>query len=320
MHLLVRSFLLLLIATTTTGAVRAAAPAPKQAEYKRSDTNFYLQADVVKAYPSAVVLSDGGFTQKGDSYFITPHKRAPKVLYVQVVNDWIEPITPPDMPTALGIAPDAMQIREPQGDVQAALPSAPASFAPVTDGMSLPNGAVVKTGANGTAAVLFGGVNSARLIPNSEAAVQQTVTPQSRSTEIDLTTGAAFSKVGKQDGVTQDYRVHTPFGVAAARGTDFVTVAMPARTDVWIAQGTVELDQPDGKQVGLVSSEGTGGLKIIRFPLMPGAHQSMMADAETMTAAMNFIPMADQKLKALRDKMANGATLSTAEQDYLHRI
>jgi biopolymer transport protein ExbD len=308
------------VAVTPVATPAAAAPAPAEVEYKRADANCYWRSDIIKVYPTTVILTADSFSQRGDSYFITPKKKAPKFIYMEVMNDWIEPITPPNMPTSLSIAPDAMEIREPQGDVEVALPSAPASFTPAGDGMALPNGSVVKTGTDGTAAVLFGGVNSARLIPNSEAAVQQTVAPTSRTTEIDLTKGAVFSKVGKQDGVTQDYKVHTPFGVAAARGTDFVTVAMPARTDVWIAQGTVALDENDGKHVGEVSSDGAGPLKIIRFPAMATPHQSMIADSETMTVAMNFIPLANQKVKALRARLANGETLSQAEQDYLQRI
>jgi biopolymer transport protein ExbD len=315
----IRFNLTLLLAFGLCGAAWAQAPG-KQAEYKRSDMNFYWRSDVLKVDPDAVIITQGNYTQKGDSYFVTIHKKAPQKLYIQVVNDWIEPITPPDMPASLGVAPDAMQIREPQGDVQVAFPSAPATFLPATEGMTVPNGTVVKTGANGTAAVLFGGVDSARLIPNSAAAVQQTVTATSRSTEVDLTAGAVFSKVGQRIGEKEDYQVHTPFGVAAARGTDFVSIAMPTRTDVWIAQGTVELDAPDGKLVGTVKSLGTGSLKIIRYPLMPDMHQAMMASAETMTTAMNFIPMVNLKIKALRDKIAQGVKLTARELDYLGRI
>jgi biopolymer transport protein ExbD len=213
-----------------------------------------------------------------------------------------------------------MQVREPQGDVQVALPSAPANFSPVTDGMTLPNGAVVKTGANGTAAVLFGGVDSARLMPDSAAAVQQTVTAQSRSAEVDLTTGGVFSKVGTQVGVKGDYEVHTPFGNAVAHGTDFVTMTTSARTDVWIAQGTVELVQPDGQKVGVVTSDGAGALKIIRFPALTDPHQAMLADTETLTAILNFIPMANQKIKVLRNKKTMGVSPTADEQAYLNRI
>lgn len=320
MQHLTRFTLSLLLVVALTGAVRAAKTDAKQAEYKRTGTDYYLKADVLKAFPNAVILDSGSYTQKGDSYFYTPKSKAPQDVYIQVQNDWIEPITPPTMPTSLGVAADAMQIREPQGDVQIALPTAPANFIPATDKMDIPNGTVVKTGANGTAAVLIGGVDSVRFIPNSSAAVQQTYTPQLRTTEIDLTAGAVFSKVGKRIGEKQDYKVHTPFGVAAARGTDFVTVCLPARVDVWIAQGTVELTQPDGKPVGTVTSEGIGALKIIRFPVMPNAQDAMMASSQTMTAAFNFIPTVNVYVKELQAKMAQGTKLTPNERDYLNRI
>ena len=315
MQLVIRFTLALILATALTTPAFA-----KKAEYKRADANFYWKGDVLKVNPAAVILKAEDYTQKGDSYFVTLPKGTPKEIYVQVVNDWVEPITPPSMPATLGVAPDAMQIREPQGDVQVALPTAPADFVKATEGMTIPNGSVVKTGTDGTAAVLFGGVNSARLIPNSEAAVQQTVTPQLRSTEVDLTKGAVFSKVGLRPGEKQDYKVHTPFGVAAAKGTDFVAIAMSARTDVWIAQGVVQFDQPSGATIGTVKSEGTGALKIIRFPLMSDPHQAMMASAETMTSAMNFIPLVNVKTKALREQAAKGVKLTEKENEYLNRI
>jgi hypothetical protein len=292
----------------------------KQAEYRRTDANYYSRASLLKADPSAVILPEAEVRRQGDSYFMTPRHRAPKKIYVEEMHDWLEPITPPSMPASLGIAPDVMQIREPQGDVQVALASAPATFVPATDNMPIPNGSVVRTGGNGSAAVLFGGIDSVRLAPNSEAAVQQTVTPQLRTTEIDLKKGAAFSKVGMRSGEKQDYEVHTPLGVAAARGTDFVTVMMPSRVDVWIAQGTVELTQPDGKVVGTVKSEGTGALKIIRTPLIADAHEAMMASAETMTAALDFIPQANLKMKALHDRMAQGVKPTAQEKTYMGLI
>jgi hypothetical protein len=307
-------FLLFVLAAPAWGSALAA-----PAEYKQADMNYYLRSAVVKAEPRAVILTPGEYHQKGDSYFV---KRAkpPKEIYVQVVRDWLEPITPPSMPASLGVAPDVMQIRETQGDVQVEMPSGPGTFVPATEEMPIPNGTVVKTGANGTAAVLFGGVNSVRLSPNSQASVQQTVATDLRSTQVDLKSGAAFSKVGLRKGEKQDYQVHTPFGVASARGTDFVTVAMPDRTDVWIAQGTVQFDQPNGTMVGMVKSAGTGTLKIIRFPVMADAHQAMMATAETMTAAMNFIPTVNLKIKALRDEMTQGVKLSSQEKKYLSLI
>jgi len=319
-----RLILISLLTTAATAEVWAKDASPQAihpaAEYKRAEANFYPKAELLKANPTIVIIPKNELTQKGDSYFFTPKIRAPKNIYVETLNDWIEPITPPGA-TSLGIGPDEMQIREPQGDVQVALPSAPANFAPATAGMTLPNGAVIKTGANGTAAVLFGGVDSARLMPNSAAAVQQTVTAQSRSAEVDLTAGGVFSKVGTQEGVKGNYEVHTPFGNASAQGGDFVTIITSNRTDVWVAQGNVSMDNPSqSKSIAAVNSDGTGPLKVMRVPGIADPHQAMQADMETLTAILNFIPLANQKTKPLRDKMVSGKILTANEQAYLNRI
>jgi biopolymer transport protein ExbD len=289
----------------------------REAEYKTADQNFYLRASVLKAYPSAVILSPGQYRQQGDSYFITPRHKAPQEIYITVTKDWLEPVTPPNMPASLGIAPDVMQIREPQGDVEVATPDNPTNFVPATEALPIPNGTVVKTGADGTAAVLFGGIDSARLIPGTQALVQQTVTPQLRSTRVDLKAGAVFSKVGLRPGEKQDYQVHTPFGVAAAKGTDFVCVAMPDRTDVWIAQGTVQFDQPDGQTIGTIKADHKSPLKIIRFPLIADPRQAMDATTQTMTTALNFISTVNLKVKTLRDQVAQGVKMTPQEQKYM---
>ncbi len=157
-------------------------------------------------------------------------------------------------------------------------------------------------------------------MPNSAAAVQQTVTAQSRSAEVDLTTGGVFSKVGTQEGVKGEYEVHTPFGNAVAHGTDFVTIISGSHTDVWVAQGTVSLEPPGSKVGDAATSDGTGPLKIMRFPGITDPHQSVLADVESMTEILNFIPLANQKIKALRTKQDSGTPLTANEQAYLQRI
>jgi len=321
-HPLLRVFILALIAVALGHAARAAEDIPtpgatKGAQYKRADAKFYAHGDVLRADPAAVILPPTAFAQNGEIYTYTPKKKAPKVIYAEVPNDWIEPITPPDM-SSLNIAPNAMQIREPRGDVQVAMPNAPATFAPAADGEPLPNGAVIKTGDNSTAAILFGGVASARLMPNSEAAVQQAVASTSRAEEVDLTVGGVFSKIGTQPGVQSDYQVHTPYGTALAAGGDFVTLLTNNRIDLWVSAGTVELLQPDGKKAGAVTGDGKGPLKLLRYPAASG--DTMAADAASLSTILGFIPTANQKLAALHQKAAANVPLTANEQAYLARI
>ncbi len=323
-HSIVRLFVLTLL-PVCLGSVAFGAEdvpsAPKSVQYKRADANFYAHGDVTKADPGAVILPPTAFAQNGDTYSYTPKKKAPKTVYIEAPIDWVEPITPPDMPATLNIAPDAMQIREPQGDVQIALPSAPTQFSPAANGMTLPNGAVVKTGANSTAAILFGGVDSARLMPNSEAAVQQTSQADSHSAEVDLTAGGVFSKVGTPVGITNAFQLHTPFGTALSQAGDFAAVTTSGRTDVWVSRGIVELLQPDGKKFGDVTADGTGPLKLIRYPAIADPAQSLQADSDSLTVILNFIPTANQKVAALHAKAAQqGASLTPNEVAYLQRI
>jgi hypothetical protein len=267
-----------------------------------------------------VILSPKSYRQAGDSYFVTRHGKAPKEVYLPVVRDWLEPVTPANMPSDLGIAPNVMQIREPQGDVQVAVPDGTMNFVPATEGMPIPNGTVVRAGKDGTAAVLFGGIDSARLTPDSEMLVQQTVTPGLRTTRINLKSGTVFSKVGLRRGLRQDYQVETPHGTVAVKGTDFACMALTDRTEVWLAQGTVQFLQLDGQKAGTLHAKGPGALKLFRYPSIADARQALAASSATLTAAFQFIPKVNLKVKTLRDQVAQGIKLSPQEKKYLSLI
>jgi biopolymer transport protein ExbD len=305
------------------GAVpaRSKPPASKEVEYKRADSNFYFTRDVKASDPDAVILPETSFRQQDGSWFYVPHRKAPHEIYVKEMADWLEPVTPPSMPLTpegLGIAPDAMQIREPQGDVTIALPDNPSNFFPATDRMAVPDGAIVKTGADGTTAVLLGGVNSLRLAPNSQASVEQTVTPDLRSTRVDLKSGAAFSKVGLRPGAAQDYEVRTEAGTVKVKGTDFLTVVGAGHTNVFLVQGVVEFDGPDGHRLALAKSNGSGEPQLIQSELAArggkGTPPPVIGEA---TMAFDFIPTVNVKVKALREKEAAGTTLTPEEKQYL---
>jgi len=89
--------------------------------------------------------------------------------------------------------------------------------------------------------------------------------------------------------------------------------------DVWVAQGTVELAAPDGgKQVTV--STGHEPLQVMRYPPAPDAARANAESAESLTALLNFIPMANQKLKALAARAQSGEELTATEKDYIGRV
>jgi hypothetical protein len=148
------------------------------------------------------------------------------------------------------------------------------------------------------------------------------VTPTLRDAEVDLHSGVAFSKVGARLGEKEDYQVHTSFGVVSAHGTDFATVALPARVDVWVALGTVRLISPDGNGAKdqSVTADAKGALKLMRYPLAKDAPAALQESSETLSSALSVIPMINQKLKVLTDRVAAGGKLTPREVDYLGRI
>ena len=310
-------FAFLVLTLSPGGTLRLGAA---ESEYKMTSPDLYLRAAVLKANPRAVILKAKKVRRAGDSYFITHAGKPASEVYVETTRDWLEPVTPPDMPASLGVAPNVMQIREPQGDVQVAPPEGPDNFGPATEGMPIVNGTVVRTGNDGTAAVLFGGINSARLAPNSVMMVQQTVTAALRTTRIVLRSGMLFSKVGLSKGARQDYQVSTPHASVAVKGTDFACVVLPDRTEVYLAQGTVQFSQPGGQKIATMHATGTGELKFARYPQIEDARRASEATSETVTSLFNFIPKVDLKIKTLRNQVTQGIKLNPAETKYLGLI
>lgn len=130
---------------------------------------------------------------------------------------WSEPITPPNGPPP-SVSPSEMKLVEVQGPVSIKL--ANGDTKPGENGMILPSGSTILTSDDASAAVFMGGVNSARLLPDTEAKITQNLDGSVRHTSIDLHQGTVFSRVGRRSGETEDYEVRTPEGVAAARGTE----------------------------------------------------------------------------------------------------
>ena len=200
----------------------------------------------------------------------TPHSNQSDVAGGEAVASnggqplyWSEPITPPDGPPPT-VGMDQMKLVEVRGPVTLELPNGGSQTA--TEGALIPSGATVKTDDGASAAVFMGGVNSARLMPDSEAQVSQSMAGSTRHTHIDLQHGTVFSRVGHREGERQDFEVRTPEGVAAARGTQLVSNRHDGHTYLGVGDGTVLFSGPgiaaedvssNGDTPGVAGSYGT---------------------------------------------------------------
>jgi len=274
----------------------------------------FLESDVRATSPNAVIVRAGDHVKLGDRYLVREDAtRGQRELYLEVLAEWIEPIVAPQKAGEIRLALVS-------GTVEAAAPATPTVFAPVAVGAVLAPGTTLRCGGDSQAAVTLGSRSTARFIAGTEGSVSLegdgAASPE--KIRIQLKSGAVFNRI-RSFNKNIDYQVQTPQAIAAARGTDFVAVALPTVTDVWIAEGTVELSDLQGNSVGTVSAEEAGALKIIRFPQTPDPVQNAEANTTTMSVAMSLIPLLNTTTKDLRAK----TSLSPEEYQYtqdVHRV
>jgi hypothetical protein len=312
------SFSILTLILSVSLALSAAEPAALYTAV--SGEPVWLEADVLQLHPDAVIVRTGNYEETAAGFSVPADQSSAKTeIWIERKGDWIEPITPPDKSGLPSVASNEMKVLELRGTAQVFLPGTDAPVV-AAEGMLLPEGARLRTEAGGSAAVFLGGVNSVRLAPETDARLSQKIGGGRRQTLIDLRSGAVFSKVGRRPGEIQQFGVRTPLGIAAARGTDFVTVQLPNRMDVWIAEGRVQLDDLQGNKIGEVASDGSTQLQIIRMPAEKDPVATAQANSLTMGAAISLIPTINAKVNALRARAATGEMLTTEETAYLARI
>jgi hypothetical protein len=183
---------------------------------------------------------------------------------------WAEPITPPSgAPPSVGI--DEMKLVAVHGTVTVKLPDGDTK--PGANGMIVPSSSSIMTADNSSAAVFIGGVDSARILPNTDAKVTEKLAGSDRKTKIDLRTGTVFSRVGHRAGENQDFEVKTPEGVAAARGTSFavcVTTTNGHEVTICATQdGVVTLTDSSDGHVITVTPQNSGQVSIGSIPNLP---------------------------------------------------
>lgn len=155
------------------------------------------------------------------------------------------------------------------GSVSISLPSGAGS---ATVGADLPVGTVVTTSAGGQATIKFFDGTVAVVQPETAVSIQtHSVTAESgavqkENTQLDLRSGGVIASLDPAKKNVTNFRVRTPKGIAAARGTVFAVRVNPGTSDASVTtmNGTVTLITDHGEitiAVGQVSS-GSGALSV----------------------------------------------------------
>jgi hypothetical protein len=130
------------------------------------------------------------------------------------------------------------------GNAEFAAPGS-SSFSPLHKGQVLPIGSTVRTGDDGTAilvttpgsAIEIG--NDSVLKINDLAFAKTNGAVTERKARLDLTSGAVSAMIDPSTPKITDFKIQTPQGVAAARGTFYAVTVVHGKTFVSVNHGKV---------------------------------------------------------------------------------
>lgn len=220
---------------------------------------------------------------------------------------WAEPITPPGG-KAPQVGSNEMKLIEVKGSVSVKVPGGQSRDG--ANGMIIPSGSVVSTSGGASAAVFMGGVNSIRLMPDSEVQITQDVDGSVRKTVIMLHGGTVFSRVGHRDGETQNYQVQSPEGTAVAKGTEFADTLQNGHHYVYVVKGIVALIM-NGIQTGLLTPTSSN--------LASGAMPPATDGDKVLFAVLNALQPFQTKLQQVVADINNG-TATPAELGFFDSL
>ncbi len=187
---------------------------------------------------------------------------------------------------------------------------------PVTQGSKLPAGDTVKTGATGTVGLTLVPGAGTVVQPNSSVKISSldfnkgADGSNNRSIRLNLKNGSLISTLFKKDGHS-DFQVATPYGVAAAKGTDWEVSVEGTTLTVSVADGVVTVTNKAGQVLATIPGgqgyDSTTG-KVTALP------QSVV-DA-ILGAISTSLPNLTQQqiINALNNATINPATINTTNE------
>ena len=156
--------------------------------------------------------------------------------FVQVKEGKVN-VTPAD---STPVAPQTGKATVVIGDVRETPPAAAERVLKVGD--TVQQGSLIKTGGNSRAVITMTTTSAVRIGPNSEAVVRELIESKDKpKVLIDLNEGSMGALIDPAVKGKMDFKIKTPSGVAAARGTFYSVVVEKGKGFVQTESGEVQI-------------------------------------------------------------------------------
>jgi hypothetical protein len=114
------------------------------------------------------------------------------------------------------------------------------SFSPLTAGTEIPIGSRVRTGSDGNAVIIVVSGAAMQIAENSEVTIEAMSSDAAkRKALVSLKTGTVSALIDPKRSKQTDFKIQTPQGVAAARGTFYGVTVQKGKTYVGVKKGKV---------------------------------------------------------------------------------
>ena len=151
-------------------------------------------------------------------------------------------------PGAALAEPGSGEVTVAVGDVQATPPDGGPAVA-VAAGDAVAVGSTVSTGPGSRAVIVMTPRSAIRLSENSVAVIEEIdLAAAAPKVTVDLKGGSLGALLDSGAGGEMDFRIKTPSGVAAARGTFFAVVVEDGKGFAQVREGKIEIVPEDAEQ------------------------------------------------------------------------
>jgi hypothetical protein len=136
-------------------------------------------------------------------------------------------------------ADDKARVSSVSGRVTCAV-SANAEFSPLAAGTEIPVGSRIHTGSDGTAVIIVVSGAAMQIAENSDVTIEAMSSDAAkRKALVSLKTGTVSALIDPKRSKQTDFKIQTPQGVAAARGTFYGVTVNKGKTFVGVKKGKV---------------------------------------------------------------------------------
>ncbi len=215
----------------------------------------------------------------------------------------------------LGLSAQTVRVIFVSGQAQIQ-PAGETALRPLLKGDVVTLGSRIVTGPDGRVALTpLPGVN-ALITPDTDLLLESaSESPQPDGTTavaatLDLKQGAIVTDILRQEGVTYDYNVRTPRGLAGARGTNYTVGVNAAGIEtVVVSEGSITFNLLDGRQIAVTSGQIT--ITDITGEVRQAASLGELSEADQAFAQ----EIAEATLEALESALESGIEINPVALD-----